>query len=267
LLASGSEAKKARYRLPVEHTAYDRIGLNYSDVRQADPRLAAAIDRTLGKARSIINVGAGTGSYEPTDREVLAVEPSGVMIAQRPPGCADVIQAVVEALPLPDKSFDAALGVLTLQHWEDIYRGIDELLRVTRERIVLVTVDTAALADFWLVADYFPDALRYHGQRFPAIDELCALLPNTRVERFPVPRDFSDGFAIALWGKPEAHLDPRVRAVSSVWHHMPTNSVDRGLGKLCSDLRSGQWDQRYGQLRTLEQLDVGVRIVTSEVGE
>jgi SAM-dependent methyltransferase len=247
----------------VKAPAYDRMGLRYSEVRRADPRFEAAIWAALGGAKSVLNVGAGTGSYEPRDREVIAVEPSPVMIAQRPPEAAPAIQGVAEALPLEDESVDAAMGVFTMHHWDDLERGLAEVLRVTRDRLVFLTLDLDATAEMWLVRDYVPEILEHDRRTFPTIGELEALLPDVRVETVPAPADCSDGFCIALWSRPEAFLDPDVRRASSTWHLLPEAAVDRGLGALRRDLESGEWDRRYGDLRQQETLDVGLRLLTA----
>jgi SAM-dependent methyltransferase len=245
--------------------AYDRMGLNYSEVRRADPRFAAAIWDALGDARSVLNIGAGAGSYEPPDREVIAVEPSPVMIAQRPPGAAAAIQGVAESIPLEDKSVDAAMGVFTMQHWDDVGRGLAEVLRVTRERVVLLTLDLDATAEMWLCRDYLPEIIENDRRMFPSIERLGSLLPDVEVETIPVPSDCTDGFCIALWSRPEAFLDPGVRRASSIWHLLPEAAVDRGLERLSRDLESGEWDRRYGELRDRESLDVGLRLVCAHL--
>ncbi len=246
--------------------AYDRMGPGYSEVRRADPRFEAAVWTALGGARSVLNVGAGAGSYEPRDREVIAVEPSPVMVAQRPPGAAPAIGAVVEDLPFEDASVDATMGVFTMQHWEDVERGLAEVLRVTRERVVLLTLDFDVTGEMWLCRDYLPEIVEHDRRTFPSIERLKATLPGFAIETLPVPADCTDGFCIALWSRPEAHLDPRVRRASSIWHLLATPVVDRGLERLRRDLESGEWDRRYGALRTQATLDVGVRLVTAELG-
>ncbi len=243
--------------------AYDRMGIDYSQVRRADPRFEAAIWGALGDARSVLNIGAGAGSYEPGDREVIAVEPSPVMIAQRPPEAAPAIQGVAEAIPLEDGSVDATMGVFTMQHWDDVDRGLAEVLRVTRDRVVLLTLDLDVTAEMWLCRDYLPEIVEHDRETFPTIERLEAVLPNLQVETIPVPSDCTDGFCVALWSRPEAHLDPDVRRSSSIWHLLPDSAVDRGLARLRHDLEGGEWDRRYGQLRTQPALDVGLRLVTA----
>ena len=245
--------------------AYDRMGIDYSAVRRADPRFEAAIWSALGDARTVLNVGAGAGSYEPRDREVTAVEPSPVMTAQRPPGAAPAIQGVAEDLPLADDSVDATMGVFTMQHWDDVERGLAEVVRVTRERVVFVTLDLDVTEEMWLCRDYLPEIVEHDRGVFPAIAELERALPGLRVEPLPVPADCSDGFCVALWSRPEAHLDPVVRRASSIWHLLPEATVEPALERLRGDLESGEWDRRHGRLRELDSLDVGLRLVRAEL--
>jgi SAM-dependent methyltransferase len=245
--------------------AYDRMGIEYSAVRRADPRIERAIWDALGDARSVLNVGAGAGSYEPTDREVIAVEPSLVMIAQRPPDAAPTIQGVAEALPLEDESVDATMGVFTMQHWRDVDRGLAEVRRVTRQRVVFITLDLDVTADVWLPRDYLPEIAEHDRRAFPTLDRLASLLPSSKVETVPVPADCTDGFCIALWSRPEAHLDPRVRRASSIWHQLSEATIERGLTRLRRDLESGEWNRRYGHLREQDELDVGLRLVSAEL--
>ncbi len=245
--------------------AYDRMGIEYTEVRRADPRIGAAIEAALGDARSVLNVGAGAGSYEPTDREVIAVEPSPVMIAQRPPGAAPAIEGVAEALPLEDDSVDAVMGVFTMQHWADVDRGLAEVARVGRQRAVFITLEIERTASMWLGRDYLPELIETDRREFPSLDQLASALPGLEVETVPVPTDCTDGFCVALWSRPEAHLDPRVRQASSIWHRLPPEVVERGLGELAADLESGEWDRRHGHLRELEELDIGLRLVRAEL--
>jgi SAM-dependent methyltransferase len=249
----------------VSAPAYERLGLSYSEVRRADPRFEKVLWSALGDAHSVLNVGAGAGSYEPRDREVIAVEPSSVMIAQRPAGAASAIQAVAESLPLADKSVDATMAVFTMQHWSDVDQGLAEALRVTRRRIVLLTLDLDVTAEMWLCRDYLPEIVKHDRKTFPSIEHLQAVLPRARIDTVPVPVDCSDGFCIALWSRPEAHLDPDVRRASSIWHLLPASVIQSGLGRLSRDLETGVWDRRYGQLRSQPALDVGVRLLTAEL--
>ncbi len=246
--------------------AYDRMGVSYSDIRRADPRIEAVIWQALGDAQSVLNVGAGAGSYEPRDREVIAVEPSPVMIAQRRAEAAPAIQGVAEALPLEDKSVDATMGIFTMHHWDDIDRGLAEVLRVTRRRIVFLTLDLDVTEQLWLCRDYLPEIIEHDRKTFPTLAYLQALLPTVQVETVSVPTDCKDGFCVALWSRPEAHLDPDVRRASSIWHCLPPAIVKRGLDRLRHDLGSGEWDRRHGHLRTQAALDIGLRLVKMELG-
>jgi len=249
----------------VSEAAYDRMGVGYSAVRRPEPRIAARVEAALGDARSVLNVGAGSGSYEPAEREVTAVEPSRTMIAQRPPGAAPVIQATAEQLPFEDNSFDATMAMITIQHWSDVARGLAEMRRVARRRVVLLTFDGPVARELWLVR-YFPSALTCHANAMPPIEGLTELLPGASVEAVPVPSECADGFFIAIWDRPELHLDPDVRRASSVWHMLPQGEIDEGLARLEADLESGRWDERYGHLRSQAELDVGLRLVTADLG-
>jgi SAM-dependent methyltransferase len=241
------------------------MGVGYTEVRRADPRIEARIHAALGDARVVLNVGAGAGSYEPRDREVVAVEPSPVMIAQRPPDRAPAIQGVAEALPLADDSVDATMGVFTMHHWDDVECGLAEVCRVTRDRLAFITLDLDVTAEMWLCRDYLPEIVEHDRRVFPTIERLEALLPNLRVEPVPVPARCTDGFCIALWDRPEAHLDPDVRRSSSIWHQLPEEVTARGLDRLRADLESGEWDRRHGELRMREELDVGLRLIVAEL--
>jgi SAM-dependent methyltransferase len=247
-------------------TTYDRTGLGYAEVRRADPRIAAHVETGLGDARSVINVGAGAGSYEPADREVTAVEPSSLMISQRPPRAAPAVQASAEQLPFGDDSFDAAMAMITVHHWRDLEAGLAEMSRVARRRVVVLTFDPAPLSDFWLL-DYFPRAFEIHSEFMPPIDRIAASLGGASVEAVPLPRRCTDGFFIALWDRPELHLDPAVRRGSTVWHVMEPERIESGLAALRADLESGRWDERHGRLREeTAELDLGLRLLVAELG-
>jgi SAM-dependent methyltransferase len=249
---------------PVTEAAYDRMGRGYANTRRPDPRIAARIEAALGDAQSVLNVGAGTGSYEPPDREVTAVEPSAEMIAQRPIGSAPVVQASAELLPFDDDSFDAAMAIITVHHWADRAAGLAEMLRVVRRRAIVLSFDPTPLDGLWL-GEYFPRALEIHAEAMPPIAELTRLLPNSAVEPVPIARGCSDGFFFALWDRPELHLDPEVRRATSVWHGMTAAETEPGLEALRADLESGAWEQRYGHLRKRSELDLGLRLVVSEL--
>jgi SAM-dependent methyltransferase len=187
------------------------------------------------------------------------------MIAQRPADAAPAIQGVAESLPLEDKSVDATMGVFTMQHWDDVDRGLAEVLRVTRERIVFLTLDLDVTAEMWLCRDYLPEIVEHDHETFPSIAHLQDALPRLQVDTVLVPADCTDGFCVALWSRPEAHLDPAVRRASSIWHLLPPSVVDSGLDRLRQDLQSGAWDDRHGHLRTQAALDVGVHLVKAEL--
>ncbi len=243
---------------------YDRIGVNYTAVRREDPRLAAAIGAALGDARTVVNVGAGAGAYEPKDRRVLAVEPSGAMIAQRPAGSAPCLQAAAEALPLRDGSADASLAILTIHHWRDQPTGLAELRRIARRRVVALTWDPDARGAFWLTSEYFPEMLDLDVPRFPTMATLRRSLGATGVTPVPIPHDCRDGFLGAYWRRPEAYLDPLVRGAISSFAHLGPERLQAGLARLADDLGSGRWEAQHGALRNRESLDLGYRLVIAE---
>jgi len=243
---------------------YDAIGRTYTATRATDPRLAAAIWDGLGDARTVLNVGAGTGNYEPPDRELTAVEPSAVMIAQRPPGAAPVVQASAEALPFEDASFDAAMAVLTLHHWTDWRAGIEEMRRVAR-RVVVFSWDPTFAARLWISADYFHQLIEVEGD-FPSLADQAGAVRATRVTAVPIPHDCRDGFYGAYWRRPEAYLDPVVRAGVSVLAKRDPGELDAGLARLADDLRTGAWAERHADLLERDELDLGYRVLVSGEG-
>jgi ubiquinone/menaquinone biosynthesis C-methylase UbiE len=249
----------------MSNPTYNRIGLNYTNFRQADPRIGAAIWKALGDARSVVNVGAGAGSYEPSDREVVAVEPSPVMIAQRSPDAAPALEGVAESLPLDDKSVDAAMGVLTIHHWPDLEAGLAEMRRVARRRIVLLTIDTKKNSEIWTLSEYFPEAMALERELMPSLESLESSLPRATFEAVPAPSRCRDEFTSALWDQPERFLDPDLLRGSSLWHHLSPATIERGQERLRADLASGAWDERHGHLRTLPELDIGLRLVCEEL--
>jgi SAM-dependent methyltransferase len=246
-------------------TLYDRIGHGYARTREADPRIARAIREELGDARTVVNVGAGAGSYEPSDLEVTAVEPAQAMIDQRPPGAAPAVQAPAEELPFGDDSFDAALASMTIHHWDDLDRGLAELRRVARRRIVIFTWDPEVAAESWLTADYLPELRELDLFRFEPPAALAERIGAAAVREVPVPADCRDGFIEAFWARPEAYLDPVVRAGMSGMRAMDQDVVDAALARLAADLESGAWDRRHGHLRDQTELDLGYRLVRVEL--
>jgi SAM-dependent methyltransferase len=241
---------------------YDRIGRGYAHRRRPDPRIAERISRGIGDARTVVNVGAGSGSYEPAGRDVVAVEPSPVMIAQRPPGAAPVARGVAEALPFPDDAFDAAVAVLTVHHWTDRAQGLAELRRVAPRQVVF-TWDPDALAAFWFTRDYLPEAEDL-DRGFADFTTTLASLSPARVEDVLVPHDCSDGFYAAYWRRPEAYLDPSVRAAISGFSIIDEDLTRRALDRLAADVESGEWRRRNEELLDLDELDLGYRLVIAE---
>ncbi len=239
---------------------YDSIGRNYRRYRRPDPRIGAAVVRGLAEARTVVNVGAGAGSYEPSDRLVVAVEPSIVMIRQRARDAAPVVQASATALPFRDASFDAALAILTLHHWPDWQRGIQELRRVACGRIVIVTWDPTD-SGFWLT-DYFPATLACDRQIFPSLPQIGQVLGPMTVAELPIPHDCSDGVLGAYWRRPEAYLNEGVRAAISTFSKL--GDLSGPLERLRLDLETGEWRRRYGSVMDLPELDLGYRIIVAD---
>jgi SAM-dependent methyltransferase len=238
---------------------YDSIGGRYTAVRREDPRIAARIRAALGDASTVVNVGAGTGAYEPADLDVTAVEPSEVMIARRPQGPAPVVRAFAEELPFEDGSFDAAMVVLSDHHWSDHERGLAELRRVAR-RVVLFTWEPASSRDTWVVRDYFPCFQELIPDGY-ALAMPVERLGGGRVETVPIPHDCLDGFYHAYWRRPEAYLDPVVREGISAFALMDQACVEVGLARLARDLESGSWERRNRELLERDELDCGYRLV------
>ena len=240
-------------------SSYDTIGVNYAALRKPDGRIGARIAAALGPARTVLNVGAGAGSYEPDDREVVALEPSMEMIRQRPPSAAAAVRGPAEQLPFGDGAFDASMAVLTVHHWADQAKGLTELRRVTRGRIVIVTYDPA-FRGFWL-ADYIPELVALDEAQMPPMSAYEAWLGPVEVSAVPIPHDCRDGFLSAYWRRPAAYLDPRIRAaMSSFW---AIGDVTEALGRLERDLDSDAWAERYGDLLDLDECDCGYRMVVA----
>ena len=238
---------------------YDRIGLNYADLRHPDPRIADQIRRALGDARTVVNVGAGTGSYEPSDMAVTAIEPSAEMNAKRRVAAQQVVQASAEDLPFADNSFDAAMAILTVHHWPDKPAGIREMRRVARGTVAILTFDPDARP--WLT-DYLPGLADLDAKAMPRMTDYARWLGDVRIESVAVPHDCIDGYLYAYWRRPEAYLDPRIRSGSSSFWALP--EAEAGLARLADDLESGRWHDRYGELLKREDYDAGYRLVVAE---
>jgi SAM-dependent methyltransferase len=241
---------------------YDRIGGGYSTTRRADPRIEERIHRALGDAASVVNVGAGAGSYEPRDREVVAVEPSERMIAQRPSGSAPVVRASAERLPFRDGAFDASMAVLSDHHWGDRALGLREMRRVARMRAVLFTWDQARVDDGWLVRDFLPGFRRLPGGM--PLSEIADHLGATEIEAVPIPADCRDGFLHAYWARPHAYLDPAVRRNISVFARLPAPEVDAAVARLRADLESGAWSVRNADIVGKAEIDLGYRLLIAD---
>jgi SAM-dependent methyltransferase len=243
---------------------YDQIGKTYRDTRKPDARIAGLIELALGDARSVLNVGAGTGSYEPVDREVFAVEPSETMIRQRPEGAAPAIQAFAEALPLPDKSVDAALAVNTVHHWQDVRAGLRELRRVARNRVVIFHRSPQDGMPLWLTEDYFPSLLsdRRMADIVDAIEDELGPIETVRI---PLPAKCEDGLFSGYWARPEMYLSSEIRRNISNFALADEAIVRRGLTALQADLESGAWDRKYGHLRSQSEIDIGHRLLIANL--
>jgi SAM-dependent methyltransferase len=250
---------------PAAHV-YNEIGVKYTTNRQPDPRIEQHVLDALGDARSVVNVGAGTGAYEPSDREVLAVEPSRVMRAQRPPNAARCIDASAESLPLPDGSFDTAMALLSLHHWSDWRAGVGELRRIARKRVVIFTYDPSFAGSWWLKRDYLPELVALDIRRFPTIAEQAAAAGEATVANaVPIPHDCRDGFLGAYWRRPHAYLDPDIRAGISTFHLPGAEALLGGLDQLARDLDSGHWEQRNHDILDRIELDLGYRLLTARI--
>jgi SAM-dependent methyltransferase len=238
---------------------YQQLGDGYAMRRRPDPRIEARLWHAIGDARTVLNVGAGTGSYEPPGANVVALEPSTVMLRQRKNG-NPCLRGVAGSLPFPNGSFDVAMGVLTIHHWPDWRAGLLEMQRVAR-RVVLLTHDTDAAASFWLL-DYFPSFLERDRQRMPPTHGIQEILGGS-VETVPVPFDCTDGFLGAYWRTPARYLDAEVRQSMSCFGLLLDDELEAGLMRLETDLLSGEWDRRYAHLVALDSLDLGYRLIVS----
>ncbi len=248
--------------VPAGDHDYERRGLNYAAVRRPDPRIEAQIHAALGDARTVVNVGAGAGSYEPRDRHVIAIEPSASMRAQRGPDRVPAIDAVAERLPLDDGSVDAAMACATIHQWTDTEAGLRELRRVSRGPVLVLTWDGDALDRYWL-AEYAPELIEAERRRYPKIDWICEVLGGARAEEVPVPIDCIDGFTEAFYARPEAFLDPAVRAAQSAWAFVEDDAEERAVERLRADLESGEWERRFGSLRHQPTFRGSLRLIAS----
>ncbi|MEO1169307.1 MAG: class I SAM-dependent methyltransferase [Pseudomonadota bacterium] len=238
---------------------YDEIGVDYADLRKPDPQIAAAITDALGSAESVINIGAGAGSYEPSDRRVTAVEPSIEMIRQRDPAAAKAVQGHAENLPFADDSFGAAMAILTVHHWTDKAKGMAEMRRVSRGPVVLLTFDPEH-PGCWLT-DYIPELVELDERQMPKMADYEKWLGSAEIRAVPIPHDCTDGFLYAYWRRPRAYLDPRIRkAISSFW---VIEGIEERLEQLARDLDSGAWEQRYSDLLERDAIDAGYRLVVA----
>jgi SAM-dependent methyltransferase len=245
---------------------YDTIGQGYAARRREDPAVAALIAQALGDARTVVNVGAGAGSYEPRDRHVVAVEPSDVMAAQRPRELAPALRAGAGELPLRDDSVDAAMAVLTIHHWDaDQERGVRELRRVARGPVVILTYDPEVSGAMWLMADYLTEVAAMDRAICPPPERLAQWLGGDDVDihTIPIARDTPDWTLMSFWAHPERVLDPDARAATSGFARQPPEVVERVVADVERDLASGAWDERHGHLRALDAYDAGLRLVVA----
>ena len=243
---------------------YDETGRTYASTRQPDPRIAAAINTSLTGMASVANIGAGTGSYEPAET-VIAIEPSRVMINQRPTDAAPAVQAIAEHLPLRSDSVDAAVAILTVHHWQDLERGLAEMIRIARRRVVILTWDHDTFEDFWLLRDYLPASAATDAQLAVPISMLVSVLGDATVIPIAVPHDCTDGFGGAYWRRPRAYLDETARAGMSLCALTPKDRLAEGLSRLASDLNTGDWAVKNAHLLDLPELDLGYRLVVAEL--
>jgi len=242
---------------------YDTIGIGYSGYRRPDPRIGARITDALGTASTVLNVGAGAGSYEPADRRVVAVEPSAEMVRQRRPGAGPAVRASGDHLPFRDGSFDAALAVLTIHHWPDWRAGLQEMRRVARDRVVILTWDPEH-PGFWLVQDYFPEIVEADRKIFGTVSDIEGVLGPLEVRPIPVPADCTDGFLGGYWRRPERYLDHGARSAISAFAKL--RDPRPGLERLRADLADGTWNVRNGHLLARTELDIGYRLIVASGG-
>lgn len=242
---------------------YDESGGRYAAQRRPDPRIAAEINSALGSSRTVLNVGAGTGSYEPDDRYVVAIEPSATMRAQRPGHCVPALSGTADSIPFDDNSFDAALAVLTVHHWPDPAAGLREMRRVVRGPVLVLSFDPNAETEFWL-KNYVPEMTEVERRRYVGMDVITrALGGRCEIKEIPVRHDCTDKFQVALYARPEEFLKAEVRNAQSAWKFLPNGVEDRFVRALSADLNSGAWDQRYGALRTKPTIKCQLRLLVA----
>lgn len=241
---------------------YETIGNGYAKRRQPDPRIAHAIHAALGNAMTVCNVGAGAGSYEPSDRTVTAVEPSQTMIDQRTSSCR-VICSSAEELPFADSEFDAAMAILSVHHWANPRQGLAEMKRISNRQVVFA-FDLNLQDSLWLVRDYLPEIVEFERSRALPIEIIVDCLNATKVAEVPIPHDCTDGFQAAYWRRPELYLEPDVQAAISTLAQLPPSIISPAMDKLRSDLESGAWHERYSHLLTEESMDFGYRIIVAD---
>jgi SAM-dependent methyltransferase len=244
---------------------YGLIGEGYGRYRRPDPRIAAMIGRALGRARTVLNVGAGAGSYEPVDRQVTAVEPSASMRAQRPSHLPMAIDAVAQSLPFEENSFDASMATFTVHQWPDLKAGLTQMRRVTRDALLILTCDPDELDCFWL-DHYAPEVIAVEARRYPRIETIAAALgERTEIIPVPIPLDCTDGFGEAYYGRPEGLLDPAARRACSAWSFVEASVEARFAKELDRDLKSGKWDAEYGHLRKQAHFEGSLKLITSRM--
>mgnify|MGYP000595294586 CR=1 FL=1 len=241
---------------------YDSFGQEYTHHRQTDPRIAAYVLKELKGMNTILNVGAGAGSYEPNDKYVVAVEPSKVMRAQRiATGKKPALEATAETLPFDDDSFDACMAIVTVHHWPDIEKGLKHLRRIARKKVIVMTFDPDCLNDFWN-AEYFPELIEIEKNRYPKNELVVETLGgNSSIVSVPVPHDCVDGFQEAFFARPEAFLDKAVRTNQSAWGFLPDGKEDELVKRLHNDLTSGQWDEKHGAHRTMPAMTCALKLI------
>ncbi|WP_028974837.1 class I SAM-dependent methyltransferase [Spirochaeta cellobiosiphila] len=243
---------------------YDSNKPDYTNIRKPDPNIAKALLASLGEVNTLVNIGAGSGAYEPTTMDVTAVEPSQSMRETRlAKGLHAAIEATADKLPFDDNSFDAAMASLTIHHWPDLKAGLEEIKRVTKKRLVILTFDPDRLDSYWS-KEYFPEVLAVEGRRYPKLKAIQSCLPKDtfQCQYVDVPRDCEDGFQEAFYARPEAFLESEVRKAQSAWGFIDTETETRLIDRLKKDLNSGEWDKKYGYYRNQPTLQCGLCIVT-----